>query len=96
VLGGLAGILVGADPDSSRSSMGSTNALKAFAATISELRDVAGADHRGLAPRIIETYRCAYISVPTRPALLSWCWCFSGPAQAFLAKTRRGESMRAP
>src|SRR3982074_2363242 len=59
VLGGLAGILV------APIQMGSTIALKAFAATIiGGFGDVAGAIIGGVALGIIETFGAAYISVP--------------------------------
>jgi branched-chain amino acid transport system permease protein len=64
VLGGLAGILV-APVLFVSIQMGSTIALKAFAATIiGGFGDVAGAIIGGLALGIIETFGAAYISVP--------------------------------
>src|SRR5258706_108253 len=64
VLGGLAGILVAPILFVSIQ-MGSTIALKAFAATIiGGFGDVAGAIIGGLALGIIETFGAAYISVP--------------------------------
>jgi branched-chain amino acid transport system permease protein len=64
VLGGLAGILV-APVLFVSIQMGSTIALKAFAATIiGGFGDVAGAIVGGLALGIIETFGAAYISVP--------------------------------
>src|SRR5258708_33039045 len=64
VLGGLAGILVAPILFVSIQ-MGSTIALKAFAATIiGGFGDVAGAISGGLALGIIETFGAAYISVP--------------------------------
>ena len=64
VLGGLAGILV-APVLFVSIQMGSTIALKAFAATIiGGFRDVTGAVIGGLALGIIETFGAAYISVP--------------------------------
>ena len=55
--------------------MGSTIALKAFAATIiGGFGDVAGAIIGGLALGIIETFGAAYISVPYKDGFcLSWC-----------------------
>ena len=64
VLGGLAGILV-APVLFVSIQMGSTIALKAFAATIiGGFGDVAGAIVGGLALGVIETFGAAYISVP--------------------------------
>src|SRR5262252_2339808 len=64
VLGGLAGILV-APVLFVSIQMGSTIALKAFAATIiGGFGDVAGAIIGGLALGVIETFGAAYISVP--------------------------------
>ena len=64
VLGGLAGILV-APVLFVSIQMGSTIALKAFAATIIVgFGDVAGAIVGGLALGVIETFGAAYISVP--------------------------------
>jgi branched-chain amino acid transport system permease protein len=64
VLGGLAGILVAPILFVSIQ-MGSTIALKAFAATIiGGFGDVAGAIIGGLALGIIETFGAAYVSVP--------------------------------
>src|ERR1700704_182679 len=64
VLGGLAGILV-APVLFVSIQMGSTIALKAFAATIiGGFGDVAGAIIGGLALGIIETFGAAYVSVP--------------------------------
>jgi branched-chain amino acid transport system permease protein len=64
MLGGLAGILVAPILFVSIQ-MGSTIALKAFAATIiGGFGDVAGAIIGGLALGIIETFGAAYISVP--------------------------------
>jgi branched-chain amino acid transport system permease protein len=64
VLGGLAGILVGPVLFVSIQ-MGSTIALKAFAATIiGGFGDVAGAIIGGLALGVIETFGAAYVSVP--------------------------------
>ncbi len=64
VLGGIAGILV-APVLFVSIGMGSTIALKAFAATIiGGFGDVAGAIVGGLALGIIETFGAAYISVP--------------------------------
>jgi branched-chain amino acid transport system permease protein len=64
VLGGLAGILV-APVLFVSIQMGSTIALKAFAATIiGGFGDVTGAIIGGLALGIIETFGAAYISVP--------------------------------
>jgi branched-chain amino acid transport system permease protein len=64
VLGGIAGILVAPILFVSIQ-MGSTIALKAFAATIiGGFGDVAGAIIGGLALGIIETFGAAYISVP--------------------------------
>ena len=64
VLGGLAGILV-APVLFVSIQMGSTIALKAFAATIiGGFGDVAGAIICGLALGVIETFGAAYISVP--------------------------------
>jgi branched-chain amino acid transport system permease protein len=64
VLGGLAGILV-APVLFVSIQMGSTIALKAFAATIiGGFCDVAGAIIGGLALGVIETFGAAYISVP--------------------------------
>src|SRR6478735_6224682 len=68
VLGGLAGILV-APVLFVSIQMGSTIALKAFAATIiGGFGDVAGAIIGGLALGIIETFGAAYISVPYKDA----------------------------
>jgi branched-chain amino acid transport system permease protein len=64
VLGGLAGILV-APVLFVSIQMGSTIALKAFAATIiGGFGDVAGAIIGGLSLGIIETFGAAYVSVP--------------------------------
>ena len=64
VLGGLAGILV-APVLFVSIQMGSTIALKAFAATIiGGFGDVAGAIVGGLALGVLETFGAAYISVP--------------------------------
>jgi len=64
VLGGLAGILV-APVLFVSIQMGSTIALKAFAATIiGGFGDVAGAIIGGLALGVIETFGAAYVSVP--------------------------------
>ncbi|MHC2335895.1 branched-chain amino acid ABC transporter permease [Bradyrhizobium sp. USDA 4454] len=64
VLGGLAGILV-APVLFVSIQMGSTIALKAFAATIiGGFGDVAGAIVGGLALGVIETFGAAYVSVP--------------------------------
>jgi branched-chain amino acid transport system permease protein len=64
VLGGLAGLLVAPILFVSIQ-MGSTIALKAFAATIiGGFGDVTGAIIGGLALGIIETFGAAYISVP--------------------------------
>ena len=64
VLGGLAGILVAPILFVSIQ-MGSTIALKAFAATIiGGFGDVAGAIIGGLALGVIETFGAAYVSVP--------------------------------
>ena len=64
ILGGLAGILV-APVLFVSIQMGSTIALKAFAATIiGGFGDVAGAIIGGLALGIIETFGAAYVSVP--------------------------------
>jgi branched-chain amino acid transport system permease protein len=64
VLGGLAGVLV-APVLFVSIQMGSTIALKAFAATIiGGFGDVAGAIIGGLALGVIETFGAAYISVP--------------------------------
>ena len=68
VLGGLAGILV-APVLFVSIQMGSTIALKAFAATIiGGFGDVAGAIIGGFALGIIETFGAAYISVPFKDA----------------------------
>ena len=68
VLGGLAGILV-APVLFVSIQMGSTIALKAFAATIiGGFGDVAGAIIGGLSLGIIETFGAAYISVPYKDA----------------------------
>ncbi|MET0879621.1 MAG: branched-chain amino acid ABC transporter permease, partial [Tardiphaga sp.] len=68
VLGGLAGILVAPILFVSIQ-MGSTIALKAFAATIiGGFGDVTGAIIGGLALGIIETFGAAYISVPYKDA----------------------------
>ena len=68
VLGGIAGILV-APVLFVSIQMGSTIALKAFAATIiGGFGDVAGAIIGGLALGIIETFGAAYISVPFKDA----------------------------
>jgi branched-chain amino acid transport system permease protein len=68
VLGGIAGILV-APVLFVSIQMGSTIALKAFAATIiGGFGDVAGAIVGGLALGIIETFGAAYISVPFKDA----------------------------
>jgi branched-chain amino acid transport system permease protein len=68
VLGGIAGILV-APVLFVSIQMGSTIALKAFAATIiGGFGDVAGAIVGGFALGIIETFGAAYISVPYKDA----------------------------
>jgi branched-chain amino acid transport system permease protein len=68
VLGGLAGILV-APVLFVSIQMGSTIALKAFAATIiGGFGDVTGAIIGGLSLGIIETFGAAYISVPYKDA----------------------------
>jgi branched-chain amino acid transport system permease protein len=68
VLGGIAGILV-APVLFVSIQMGSTIALKAFAATIiGGFGDVAGAILGGFAIGIIETFGAAYISVPFKDA----------------------------
>jgi branched-chain amino acid transport system permease protein len=68
VLGGIAGILV-APVLFVSIQMGSTIALKAFAATIiGGFGDVAGAIVGGLALGVIETFGAAYISVPFKDA----------------------------
>ncbi len=68
VLGGVAGILV-APVLFVSIQMGSTIALKAFAATIiGGFGDVAGAIVGGLALGVIETFGAAYISVPFKDA----------------------------
>ncbi|SDP17093.1 branched-chain amino acid ABC transporter permease [Afipia sp. GAS231] len=68
VLGGLAGVLV-APVLFVSIQMGSTIALKAFAATIiGGFGDVAGAIIGGLSLGIIETFGAAYISVPYKDA----------------------------
>lgn len=68
VLGGIAGILV-APVLFVSIQMGSTIALKAFAATIiGGFGDVAGAIVGGVALGIIETFGAAYISVPFKDA----------------------------
>src|ERR1700754_3363526 len=68
VLGGLAGILV-APVLFVSIQMGSTIALKAFAATIiGGFGDVTGAIIGGIALGIIETFGAAYISVPYKDA----------------------------
>jgi branched-chain amino acid transport system permease protein len=68
VLGGLAGILVAPILFVSIQ-MGSTIALKAFAATIiGGFGDVTGAIIGGLALGVIETFGAAYISVPYKDA----------------------------
>jgi branched-chain amino acid transport system permease protein len=68
LLGGIAGILVAPILFVSIQ-MGSTIALKAFAATIiGGFGDVAGAIIGGLALGVIETFGAAYISVPYKDA----------------------------
>ena len=98
VLGGLAGILV-APVLFVSIQMGSTIALKAFAATIiGGFGDVAGAIIGGLALGIIETFGAAYISVPYKDgfAFLVLVSVSDVPAAGHLRRTRRGESMSAP
>jgi branched-chain amino acid transport system permease protein len=69
MLGGIAGILV-APLLFVSIQMGSTIALKAFAATIiGGFGDVAGAIIGGLALGVIETFGAAYISVPYKDAV---------------------------
>jgi len=83
VLGGLAGVLVAPILFVSIQ-MGSTIALKAFAATIiGGFGDVTGAIIGGLALGIIETFGAAYVSVPYKDGfaflvLVGVFWC-SGP-----------------
>ena len=73
MLGGLAGILV-APILFVTVSMGSSIALKAFAASIiGGFGDVTGAIVGGLTLGVIETFGAAYISVPTRTPSHSWC-----------------------
>jgi branched-chain amino acid transport system permease protein len=68
VLGGLAGILVGPILFVSVG-MGSSIALKAFAASIiGGFGDVTGAIVGGLALGVVETFGAAYISVPYKDA----------------------------
>ena len=98
VLGGLAGILVAPILFVSVQ-MGSTIALKAFAATIiGGFGDVTGAIVGGLALGVIETFGAAYISVPYKDgfAFLVLVLFLLLPAARHLRRTRRGESMSAP
>ena len=98
MLGGLAGILVAPILFVSIQ-MGSTIALKAFAATIiGGFGDVAGAIIGGLALGVIETFGAAYISVPYKDgfAFLVLVAVPDVPAAGHLRRTRRGESMSAP
>jgi len=93
VLGGLAGILVAPILFVSIQ-MGSTIALKAFAATIiGGFGDVAGAIIGGLALGIIETFGAAYISVPYKDgfAFLVLVLFPGVPAAGHFRRTRRGE-----
>jgi len=92
-VGGLAGILV-APVLFVSIQMGSTIALKAFAATIiGGFGDVTGAIIGGLSLGIIETFGAAYISVPTRTPSPSWCWWRSWcSGRRALRRTGRGEA----
>ena len=95
VLGGLAGILV-APVLFVSIQMGSTIALKAFAATIiGGFGDVAGAIIGGLALGIIETFGAAYISVPYKDGfaflVLVRSWCSGRKASSANASRRRHE-----
>ena len=98
VLGGLAGILV-APVLFVSIQMGSTIALKAFAATIiGGFGDVAGAIIGGLALGVIETFGAAYVSVPYKDgfAFLVLVALPDLPAAGHLWRTRGGKSMSAP
>ena len=98
VLGGLAGILV-APVLFVSIQMGSTIALKAFAATIiGGFGDVTGAIIGGLALGVIETFGAAYISVPYKDAFafLVLVAVPDLPAAGHLRRTRGGKSMSAP
>ena len=80
VLGGIAGILV-APVLFVSIQMGSTIALKAFAATIiGGFGDVAGAIVGGFAIGVIETFGAAYISVPFKDAFAFLVLILSSPS----------------
>jgi len=98
VLGGLAGILV-APVLFVSIQMGSTIALKAFAATIiGGFGDVAGAIIGGLSLGVIETFGAAYVSVPYKDGFcLPGAGCLPDlQAAGNLRRTRGGKSMSAP
>ena len=98
MLGGLAGILV-APILFVTVSMGSSIALKAFAASIiGGFGDVTGAIVGGLALGVIETFGAAYISVPYKDAfafLVLFVFLLVRPARHF-RRTHLGEGMSAP
>ena len=95
VLGGIAGILV-APVLFVSIQMGSTIALKAFAATIiGGFGDVAGAIVGGFAIGVIETFGAAYISVPFKDAfafLVLILFLILAPARR-VRRAGRGEGM---